>query len=54
MVDLGQPDQIGPLFAGFSNSCMNPRMRMNHLICSRISGLIRSLIRRDRPADDQG
>jgi hypothetical protein len=52
--DKGQTDHIGPLFAGFPNTCINPRMRTNHLISRRISGLIRLFIRRDHPAADQG
>ena len=54
MADLGQPEQIGPLFASFSNTCIYPGMRANHLISRRISGLIRLLIRHARPAVDQG
>jgi hypothetical protein len=54
MSDLGKPESIGPLFAGFSNTCMYPRTRPDHLISRRISSLIRTLIRRDHPAADQG
>jgi hypothetical protein len=32
MDDLSQPEQIGPLFASFSNICMYPGMRANDLI----------------------
>jgi len=54
LADLNQPEQIGPLFTGFSNTCMYPKKLPDHLTIRRISGLIRLLIRRDHPAADQG
>lgn len=54
MANLGKPEQIGPLFTGFSNTCMYPKKLSDHLISRRISGLIKLLIRRDHPAADQG